>query len=132
MLAGLWLGQLRGFLLSIAAGVLFAAAAWAAFRSGWIVPVVAPLSALADDTLAVGGARGARGGRAPAVRDLFSRFVPERVVDEVIDRTDDELRLSGVRRECTVLFSDLRGFTTYSEDTPPDRVISVLNDYKAR
>ena len=63
------------------------------------------------------------------VRDLFSRFVPERVVDEVIDRTDDELRLGGVRRECTVLFSDLRGFTTYSEDTPPDRVISVLNDY---
>jgi adenylate cyclase len=130
MLAGLWLGQLRGFLLSLTAGVVFAAAAWLAFRSGWIVPVVAPLTALtvsATAVLAVLVVYEAVERR--RVRDLFSRFVPERVVDEVIDHTDDELRLGGVRRECTVLFSDLRGFTTYSEETPPDRVISVLNDY---
>ena len=130
MLAGLWLGQLRGFLLSIAAGVLFAAAAYAAFRSGWIVPVVAPLSALAVSATAVLAVLVVHEAvERRRVRDLFSRFVPERVVDEVIDHTDDELRLGGVRRECTVLFSDLRGFTTYSEETPPDRVISVLNDY---
>ncbi len=129
-LAGLRLGQLRGFLLSIAAGVLFAAAAYAAFRSGWIVPVVAPLSALAVSATAVLAVLVVyEAVERRRVRDLFSRFVPERVVDEVIDRTDDELRLGGVRRECTVLFSDLRGFTTYSEDTPPDLVISVLNDY---
>jgi adenylate cyclase len=130
ILAGLCLGQLRGFLISIAAGALFVAGAYVAFRSGWIVPVVAPLAALAASATAVLAVLVVHEAvERRRVRDLFSRFVPERVVDEVIDHTDDELRLGGVRRECTVLFSDLRGFTTYSEETPPDRVISVLNAY---
>ena len=39
------------------------------------------------------------------VRDLFSRFVPAGVVEEVLARTDENLRLGGVERDCTVLFS---------------------------
>ena len=46
------------------------------------------------------------------VRDTFARFVPETVVDDVLERTDEDLCLVGVRREGTVLFSDLRGFTS--------------------
>ncbi len=46
------------------------------------------------------------------VRDLFSRFVPENVVDEVLASADAGLRLGGVQREGTVMFTDLRGFTT--------------------
>jgi class 3 adenylate cyclase len=124
------LGPLRSLLISIAAGALFVGGAYVAFRSGWIVPVVAPLGALAASATAVLVVLVVHEAvERRRVRELFSRFVPERVVDEVIDHTDDELRLGGVRRECTVLFSDLRGFTTYSEETPPDRVISVLNAY---
>ena len=63
------------------------------------------------------------------VRDVFSRFVPEPVVDEVLRRTDDDLRLRGVRVTGTVLFSDLRGFTSFAETIPADEVIEVLNDY---
>ena len=55
------------------------------------------------------------------VRDMFSRFVPEDVVDEVLARADDELRLGGVQRDGTVMFSDLRGFTTFAETLPPER-----------
>ena len=55
------------------------------------------------------------------VRDLFSRFVPEAVVDEVMKNVDDDLRLGGERRVVTVLFSDIRGFTTFSESRPPER-----------
>ena len=62
-------------------------------------------------------------------RDVFARFVPESVVDEVLERADDDLRLGGVRRESTVLFSDLRGFTSFAEALEPDRVIEVLNHY---
>ena len=61
------------------------------------------------------------------VRDLFSRFVPENVVDEVLASADDGLRLGGVQREGTVMFTDLRGFTTFAESLPPDQVIEVLN-----
>ena len=38
------------------------------------------------------------------VRDVFSRFVPEHVVDEVLTRTDDDLRLSGVTLDGTVIY----------------------------
>jgi adenylate cyclase len=60
---------------------------------------------------------------------LFSRFVPENVVDQVLDQADDDLRLGGVQREGTVMFSDLRGFTSFAESLPVERVIEVLNVY---
>ena len=63
------------------------------------------------------------------IRDVFARFVPERVVDDVLARTDDDLRLGGVKLETTVMFADLRGFTSFSETVEPERVIEVLNRY---
>ena len=44
-------------------------------------------------------------------RDAFARFVPEAVVDQVLADAEG-VRLGGVRGEATVMFSDLRGFTT--------------------
>ena len=63
------------------------------------------------------------------VRDIFSRFVPGDVVEEVLASTDENLRLGGVELDCTVLFSDLRGFTSFSETQPAARVIEVVNHY---
>src|SRR5215212_1962900 len=63
------------------------------------------------------------------VRDVFARFLPEAMVDEVLLRTDGDLRLGGVRLVSTALFADLRGFTRFAERTPPDNVIAVLNRY---
>jgi adenylate cyclase len=63
------------------------------------------------------------------VRDVFSRFLPEHVVDDVLKRTDDDLRLGGVRTVGTVMFTDLRGFTTFSENRPPELVMDALNHY---
>ena len=60
---------------------------------------------------------------------MFSRFVPETVVDQVLARTDGDLRLGGVSLEGTVMFTDLRGFTTFAEALPPARVIECLNRY---
>jgi adenylate cyclase len=63
------------------------------------------------------------------LRGVFSRFVPEHVVDDVLERTDDDLRLGGSRARGTVMFTDLRGFTAFSESTPPQRLIELLNEY---
>ena len=63
------------------------------------------------------------------VHDVFSRFVPEHVVDDVLARTDHDLRLGGVQSVGTVVFTDLRGFTAFSEARQPELVIEALNKY---
>src|SRR3954453_20758386 len=63
------------------------------------------------------------------VRGVFSRFVPEHVVGDVLARTDSDLRLGGSRDVGTVMFTDIRGFTTFSEAAEPHDVIEILNEY---
>ena len=63
------------------------------------------------------------------VRGVFARFLPESVVDEVLARSDGEPRLGGERMVGTVMFTDLRSFTTFAESAPAERVIDVLNRY---
>jgi adenylate cyclase len=115
---------------AVSLGALYAAIAQLAFDAGRIMPVFIPLAALALSAI------GALAVTAifiaferQWVHDTFSRFVPEAVVNDVLARTDENHRLGGVRRESTVLFSDLRGFTSYSESRHPDQVLECLNRY---
>ena len=68
--------------------------------------------------------------RARAIRRLFSSYVTERVVGELVKRPD-LAKLGGERKEVTLLFSDIRGFTTFSERNEPEYVVSMLNEYLA-
>ena len=63
------------------------------------------------------------------VRDVFSRFLPETVVDEVLAETGGEPRIGAKQLTGTVMFNDLRGFTSFAETCPVDQVIAVLNRY---
>jgi adenylate cyclase len=124
------LGPIPSILIALALGLAYAGACQLAFDSGTVLPVVYPLLALvlaALAALAVNYVLTAF--ERQRVHDTFARFVPEAVVSEVLERTDDDLRLGGVRREGTVLFSDLRGFTSFAEQLRPDLVIEVLNRY---
>ena len=115
---------------ALAVGAAYLGGAQLAFDGGLVIPVVAPLAGLA-----VGAAGALAAGlvvealERQRVRDVFSHFVPESVVDDVLDRAGGEFGLGGSERVCTLLFSDLRGFTTFSESLPPDQVIEILNDY---
>jgi adenylate cyclase len=113
----------------LALGVAFAFAVQIAFNSGTVLAFVYPLGTLVLATvgaLAVHLVTGAF--ERERIRDMFSRFVPENVVDEVLASTDG-LRLGGVQREGTVMFSDLRGFTSFAEKLPVEQVIDILNRY---
>ena len=131
-LLGLRLSALWGAAFAVGIAAAFALGAQLAFDSGTVVLVTYPLAALALGTvgsLGVSYALERRGRR--RTRWLFARFVPEQVVDEVIDRAGGELRLGGVRVEASVMFCDLRGFTAFAESLPAERVIEVLNRYLA-
>jgi adenylate cyclase len=101
-----------------------------AFNAGEIVSFVYPLASLLLGVVGALGVAVAVGAfERERVRDIFSRFVPEAVVGEVLANADEDLRLGGTRRVVTILFSDVRGFTTFSETRAPDEVIDVLNRY---
>ena len=115
---------------AVAALAAFLVAAQLAYDSGSIVHVSAPVLALLLGTSGALIAHYALVTRERRhLRSLFSRFVPAQVVNEVIDRVDDDLRLGGVRRDGTVMFCDLRGFTSFSEQLEPERVVEVVNTY---
>jgi adenylate cyclase len=117
-------------LAALAALLLFLVGAQLAYNSGTIVNVTEPLLGLLIGTAGALIAHYAMVTRERRhLRSLFSRFVPAQVVNEVIERVDDDLRLGGVRRDGTVMFCDLRGFTTFSEELEPELVVEVVNRY---
>jgi PAS domain S-box-containing protein len=66
--------------------------------------------------------------RLRAVQDMFRCYVSPAVVDRLPD-DPSELKLGGNRQLITVLFADIRGFTAFSEELPPDELVDVLNQY---
>jgi adenylate cyclase len=66
--------------------------------------------------------------RARDIRKMFSSYVSKRIVDELI-KDPSKAKLGGDRKEITVLFSDIRGFTSFSEKHQPEEVVSLLNEY---
>ncbi len=66
--------------------------------------------------------------RARDIRKMFSSYVSKRIVDELI-KDPSKAKLGGDRKEITVLFSDIRGFTSFSEKHQPEEVVKLLNEY---
>lgn len=62
------------------------------------------------------------------IRETFSLYVPPQVANEVA-LNPDIAHLDGKRLRVAVLFSDIRGFTTYSERNPPELVVRQMREY---
>ncbi|MFW5857858.1 MAG: adenylate/guanylate cyclase domain-containing protein, partial [Planctomycetota bacterium] len=123
-------GALYGALAGAGALVGLLAADYAfAFRHNQVLGIAYPLLAVAFVYIAVTVSRYFLIGReARFVRDAFSHYLAPDVVETLVSRPD-ALRLGGERRTLTVLFSDVRGFTTLSEGMAPDALAAFLNEY---
>ena len=62
------------------------------------------------------------------VKNTFKRYVSKQVVDNLLE-DETKLNLGGEEREVSILFTDIRGFTSMSENMEPEQVVMTLNEY---
>jgi adenylate cyclase len=94
----------------------------------WVSMVYPPIAAVT--ALLVGGSfrflvleRSAR-----KMRAMFSSYLSDKLVAR-LEKDPDAAKLGGATKEVTVLFTDIKGFTTYSEEHTPQEVVARLNEY---
>jgi adenylate cyclase len=64
------------------------------------------------------------------VKELFGRYISPQIAKEIVSRADaGDLHLGGEQRDVSVLFADIRNFTTISEQLSPEDVVKMLNTY---
>ena len=118
--------------LMVAAGGLISGS-YLLFLGSWWIPVVPPLLALIGSTTVIIGyiAQLERQDRV-AVMNLFGRYVSPAIAKTIWRNRHqllEEGRLLGRQMTATVLFADLKGFTSVAEQTDPETLMSWLNDY---
>lgn len=62
------------------------------------------------------------------IKQAFQHYLSPNLVQKIL-KEPDKLRLGGEKKNLTVLFSDIRGFTSISEELPPEKVVTILNEY---
>ena len=119
--------------IGLAASIVLLALLLAAYGAAWsrfmVVPMAAPMLTLfglyALNT-AYGFFAATRSKR--QITKLFGQYVPPELAAEM-SRNPAHYTMEGQSREMTVLFSDIRGFTNFSEKLPPAELADVLNAY---
>jgi adenylate cyclase len=116
--------------LVLAAIGLYCAISYVLF-AGWNfwLPTAAPLVTFVISYISCGAVRFATTGRElRRTRGTLNRYVSPQLVGYVLDHLD-EINLAGEKRELTIFFSDVRNFTTMTEQSDPVELIALLNDY---
>jgi len=134
MTAALVLGSARLY-LQIAAPLLLAAlyAGWAVwrFQHNVVYEMAAPLAAILGTAVALWAFIAATEGRDKRrVRAMFSQYVSPAVLNRLLDSSGALLQAEiGQAERLSVLFSDIRGFTSISEQLHPGQVVDLLNTH---
>ncbi|MCC9644239.1 adenylate/guanylate cyclase domain-containing protein [Rhodopirellula sp. JC740] len=127
-LAASWRG--RWAFLGVAVMVLgyVAGCIWA-FRNGWFMDMAfTPVSILMAGILGVGIRFFEEIRWRQRITDLFGRYVPRAVVNQLVQQSElQAIVVGGVTRDVTVMFADIRGFTQFSERLQPEDVLEELN-----
>ena len=118
-----------GVLAAASVAAVWAAALVAFWETRTVVPMVTPaLAAVFAFLSSTSWVSIVEGREKRRIRGAFSKYVPPDIVAELVEHPE-RLKLGGEKREITILFSDLAGFTTLSERLEPDVLVALLNEY---
>jgi adenylate cyclase len=129
-----WVLERRGipfFSVAVLGSGLVVAAVCTGLLVGWSVmsPLAVPLGAFfvqqgAFATLKIRQEQAKR----DRIRGLFATYVAAALVDRMV-QTGEEPRLGGVEEEITAYFSDIEGFSSFSEELSPTQLVELMNEY---
>jgi adenylate cyclase len=120
-----------GLAVAVALSLLCLVPAWFMFLQDWLLPVGRVQTALAIGYLATLGLRLTGEERERArLKKMFGRYVSDDVVKVLTEGERPDL--AGESVQVTVLFSDIRNFTTISEKLNAHEVVEMLNEYFSR
>lgn len=130
---GILLGQLRplggGLVVAALLGGLFGLAQVLLVFEGLWFPVFYPMLVVAATYIPVTVHRALTEERQRLfIKRAFQQYVPEGVVSRIL-ADPSVLRFGGERRELTIMFTDVRSFTTYSEQYQAELVVEILHEY---
>lgn len=115
--------------IAVALTALLFGGTYAGISAGWWLPPATPAAAVLLVLLGVVVENFWREQRRKReIQAMFGAYVDPGVVDELV-RNPAAIRLGGERREATVFFSDLAGFTDLSEKLPAEQMVEVVNAY---
>ncbi len=129
-LCGATLGVQAGIAVILLSILSYGAAAfWAFSAQNLILPVAHPMITMFLAGSGVSSYRYVReAGEKKFLKDIFSKQTDPKLVDMIIDNPN-LVQLGGEDREATVLFSDIRSYSTMSEGMKPTELIELLNEY---
>ncbi len=109
--------------------VLYVGFSFLAFKSNTLIDTIPfVFSTVTSSFLSFGYVTFTEAAEKRRVSHLFSQYVSKDVLNEVLHNYKEYMKSSaGQKVELTVLFSDIRGFTTMSETTPPEKIVEMLN-----
>jgi adenylate cyclase len=133
LLAGSAAGRVSGIALSLLVYGLFislpVSLCLVAYLNGFWLPLVVQETGVAVTLLGAGVIYYTTEGRQKRfIKNAFRQYLSPAVIEELI-RDPDRLTLGGERRELSIFFSDLQGFTGISEGLEPEALTALLNEY---
>ena len=119
-------------LMTVVAVAIVALAGYALLRSGITAPTVAAIAAILMTYVVITVVKFTAEQKQTAVlRATFGRYVSPQILEHILAHPE-KVQLGGERRDLTILFSDIRGFTSISEVSEPEAVVEMLNEYLTR
>ena len=133
LLAGVGIVFASQPLRSLAIVILLApmplAAGLAAYKAGFWLPVLpATVAIMGAAGLALLWNQATEGRQRTYIKRVFGQYLHPSVIEQLLD-DPRQLALGGQKKELTILFSDLQGFTSISEQLTPEQLTVLLNDY---